>query len=348
MKMQIKAKGTKWKRALRTLAATIGCVVLTVLLSACSTSADSASDQELFEVDFVLDFTPNTNHTGIYVAEALGYYEDAGLAVRIVQPPEDGADALVASGNAQFGMTYQDTMANYLGSPDPLPVTAIAAVIQHNTSGIISTERSDVHSAADMEGKRYATWMQDVEQAMVRSIVETDGGDFDQVELIPTGMTDEVSGFKADLFDCVWGYEGWGYQNAILSDIPVTYFSFIDIDDTFDYYTPVIIANDGFIAEHPEQVAAFLEATERGYLHACENPDEAASILLEAVPELDPELVLASQRYLADQYVADAPRWGLIDADRWNAFYAWMNDQGLTEVAIPLDTGFTNDHLAGK
>ena len=94
----------------------------------------SAADNETEKITFVLDWTPNTNHTGLYVAESLGYFEDQGLEVEIVQPPEGGADALVASGRAQFGVSFQDSMAPGVAGDNALPTTAVAALIQHNTS----------------------------------------------------------------------------------------------------------------------------------------------------------------------------------------------------------------------
>ena len=76
-----------------------------------------------------------------------------------------------------------------------------------------------------------------------------------------------------------------------------------------------------------------------------ENPEEAAEILCAAAPELDQELVLASQKYLADQYQADAPYWGYMDAERWNGFYQWVNEKTILEDKVPLNTGFTNEYL---
>src|SRR5699024_11699515 len=108
----------------------------------------SAADNETEKITFVLDWTPNTNHTGLYVAESLGYFEDQGLEVEIVQPPEGGADALVASGRAQFGVSFQDSMAPGVAGDNALPTTAVAALIQHNTSGIISRKgRSEEHTS---------------------------------------------------------------------------------------------------------------------------------------------------------------------------------------------------------
>ena len=338
-----------WSRTLPLMLALIVALALSACASTTTSSGSAASDEgeALDPVTFVLDYTPNTNHTGIYVADSLGFYEEAGLEVSIVQPPEDGADALVASGRAQFGMSYQDVMANYLGSDDPLPVTAIAAVIQHNTSGIISNEDAGITRAAEMSGHSYATWDQAVEQAIVRTVVEEDGGDFSTVELIPAGLSDEVSGLRANQFDSSWCYEAWALQNAHIQDVPVNYFSFRDVDERFDFYTPVIITNDALLAEDPDLVARFLAATQKGYEYASQNPDDAATILVDAVPELDPDLVLQSQRYLADRYTDDAPYWGYIEPARWNAFYTWMNEEGLTSEPLPLDTAFTNEFLAG-
>lgn len=332
----------------RTLLKTAALAPAACALAACSGTAGgfgSGTPEDPEKLTFVLDYTPNTNHTGIYVAIKKGWYKDQGIELEVVQPPEDGADALVGSGRAQLGMGYQDVMANYLGSDDPLPVTAIAAVVQHNTSGIISRKGDGVTRPAGLQGKRYGTWDQDVEKAIVRSVVETDGGDWSQVELVPANSTDEVTGLKADQFDAIWCYEAWAGQNAAVQDYPVDYFAFRDIDPRFDYYTPVIIANDTFLAEQPDTVRRFLDATAKGYLYASEHSDEAADILVEAAPEVDPELAHASQAYLADRYVADAPRWGYIDPGRWASFYTWMNDQGLTPEKLDPEGGFTNDYL---
>ena len=87
------------------------------------------------KITFVLDWTPNTNHTGLYVAIANGYFDEAGIEVEVVQPPEDGAEVLVGSGRAQFGVSFQDYIAPALVGKSPLPITAVAALVQHNTSG---------------------------------------------------------------------------------------------------------------------------------------------------------------------------------------------------------------------
>lgn len=322
---------------------TAGCIALS--LAACGSGETSQGENEKEKITFVLDWTPNTNHTGLYVAQEKGYFEDEGLEVEIVQPPEDGADALVASGKAQFGISFQDTMAPGVVGEDALPTTAVAAVVQHNTSGIISRKGEGMDTPKGLEGKKYATWDAPIEKAMMENVVEADGGDFSKVELIPSTVTDEVSALESKSVDAIWIFYAWAGVATEVAGLETDYFAFKDINPAFDYYTPVIIGNNEFLEKEPETAKKFLSAVKKGYEDAIEDPDGAAEILCEAAPELDQELVKASQEYLKDQYIADADRWGYIDPDRWNLFYNWLNENGLTENEIPENTGFSNEYL---
>lgn len=319
-------------------------LTLTLGLAACGDSGETAESET---ITIVLDWTPNTNHTGIYVALANGYFADAGLNVEVVQPPEDGAVTLVASGKAQFGVSFQDSLAPAFVGDEILPVTAVAAVIQHNTSGIVSRAGEGMDTPKGLEGKKYATWDLDVEKATIRQVMEADGGDFDLVELIPSTVTDEVSALQSGSVDAIWIFYGWAGVACEVAGLDTDYFDFADIDPVFDYYTPVIIGNNSYLEENPETAKAFLSALSRGYTYAAEHPTEAADILMEAAPELaaNPELVYASQEYLAGEYIADAGSWGVFDADRWAAFYSWLNENDLLEEEIDPNYGFTNDYL---
>lgn len=315
-------------------------VAIIFCLSACGKTEQS-------KITIVLDWTPNTNHTGIYVAQAKGYFEEAGLNVEIVQPPEGGAEALVASGKAQFGVSFQDSLAPAFAGDSAVPVTAVAAVIQHNTSGIISRKGEGMHTPKGLEGKKYATWDMEVEKETIRDVMKADGGNFDLVELIPSTVTDEVSALKSGSVDAIWIFYGWAGVACQTAGLETDYFEFADIDPVFDYYTPVIIGNDAWLKENPETAKAFIEALSKGYTYAVENSKEAADILMEAAPELksNSELVYASQEYLASEYISDASKWGEFDPERWAAFYNWLNEKNLLEAKIDPNFGFTNDYL---
>lgn len=131
------------------------------MIAGCSNS-NSASDakkkdkQSLKKVSVVLDWTPNTNHTGLYVAKEKGYFKDEGLDVDIIMPGDAGADQLVASGKSEFGVSYQEsiTQARIQG----VPLVSIAAIIQHNTSGFASPAAKNIVSPKDFAGKTYGGW----------------------------------------------------------------------------------------------------------------------------------------------------------------------------------------------
>lgn len=329
----------------------IALCMATILAAACVACGnylkeDSKKDiKDLEKVTFVLDWTPNTNHTGLYVAMSKGYFEEVGIGVDIQQPPEDGAEVLVASGKAEFGVSFQDSMAAAISGDHPLPITAVAAVIQHNTSGIISRKGEGMETPKGMEGHSYATWNGPIELATLKHVVEADGGDYSKIKLIPNTVTDEVSALKSKQVDSIWIFYAWAGVKTELEELETDYFAFADIDPVFDYYTPVLIAGNKFLEEKPETAKAFLSAITKGYEFAIEHPEEAAEILCQEVPELDKELVVASQKYLAKQYQAEAKQWGHIDAMRWNNFYQWLNENDLVETEIPENTGFSNDYL---
>lgn len=322
-------------------------VILSIAISLCGCGQEKQNGDvsgNLEEITMVLDWTPNTNHTGLYVAQEKGYFKDAGLNVSIVQPPDNGATDLVASGGAQFGIDFQDTLAAAFSSDSPLPVTAVAAVLQHNTSGLISLKAKGIDSPKKLEGHSYATWDSPIEQKTMEYVVEKDGGDFGKVKLISTYVEDIVAALHADI-ESVWIYYGWDGIKCKQAGLDTNYLAFRDMDEIFDYYSPVIIGNNDYLSKHPDIAKAFLHAVQRGYEDAAKHPEEAAKILCKNVPELDEELVKDSQEYLSKQYIADADSFGVIDAARWNRFYNWLNENNLVANEIPENTGFTNEYL---
>ena len=327
----------------------LACLLTVSVLAACGTDGakdggESTTDEKT-KITFVLDWTPNTNHTGLYVAQEKGYFSDEGLEVEIIQPPEDGAEALVGAGKAQFGVSFQDSMLPAVEGSNKMPIKAVAALVQHNTSGIISLKGGGMDTPKGLEGKKYATWDLPIEKATLKQVVETDGGDFSKVVMIPSTVTDEVSALESKTVDAIWVFYGWAGVATEVAGLDTDFFAFMDIDPVFDYYTPVVIGNDDWMTENPEAARAFLSALKKGYEDAVAEPEEAAEILLKNAPELDRELVLASQAYLSKEYLSDAERWGYMDPERWNKFYNWINENGLFEVTIPENTGFTNEYL---
>jgi ABC-type nitrate/sulfonate/bicarbonate transport system substrate-binding protein len=320
-------------------------LAIVLLISALITSAcGSPEKEELIPVTFMLDWVPNTNHTGIFVAEANGYFEEAGLAVEIIQPGEVYPEAAVASGAADFGISHQEMLT--LSRADDVPVVSIAAVLQHNTSGFASAADLNVSSPADFEGLRYGAWGSPFETPTLEVLMKCAGGDFSQLEIANTGFADPLALIAEDQIDMAWIFYGWQGFQAQQQGIDLNVVMMEDYFDCIpDYYTPCVIASEDTIANKPEVVKAFMEALSHGYDFATENPSEAAELLLAAVPELDAELVKASQDWLSNYYLADAPRWGEQKESVWQDYADWMVEHGILSAPVSAADAFTNEFL---
>ncbi|MGI6129418.1 MAG: ABC transporter substrate-binding protein [bacterium] len=319
-------------------------VLASMVIAGCRPKAKPAPDSgaALEEITVMLDWTPNTNYTGMYVASARGYYEEEGLEVKLLPPAEGSVSQLTAAGKTDFGVSYQEevTYSRVAG----MPVKAIAAIIQHNTSGFASLADKGIKTPKDWEGKRYGGWGSPMEEAVLRAIMAKHNADFDQVRMVNIGSTDFFAAVKRDV-DFAWIFWGWDGIEAQLRGLELDFIKVADEDPDLDYYTPVLIANEETLSNRPELVKKFLKATSRGYEDAISEPEKAAEIFLQAVPDLSRELVLASQEYLSKEYQADAPRWGEMKESVWKSYADFMFDNGLIEKNIDPKAAFTNEFL---
>ena len=322
----------------------IGLAVLAMGLVAAA-CGDDDDGGELRSITMMLEWTPNTNHAGIYIASAKGWYEDAGLDVEIIEPGAGGVEQVVGAGRAHFGISVQENVIP--ARAQDVPIVSVAAIIEHNTSSLIALGDEGITRPRDLEGKTYGGFGGALETALVSTLVECDGGDPDGVTFAEVGNVDYLVGMEQNHYDFVWIFDGWDgvrYTQVLSEDI--TFIPFIDYADCIpDWYTPVIITSEALIADDPESVKAFVEATARGYRFAIENPAEAAEILLDAAPELDAELVRLSAEFLAGRYADDPAAWGRQDLGIWTRFESFLREAGLTTEEIDVSEAFTNEFL---
>lgn len=296
------------------------------------------------EVTVMLDWVPNTNHSGLFLARDRGWFSEAGLDVKIVQPGEVLAQAAVASGAAQFGIDFQEqhTMALARG----LPLVSLAAVVQHNTSGFAGLAGSGARSPADWEGLRYGSFGTPFEEPTLRVLMGCHEADFARLDVVNIGLADPLALLAERRIDLAWVFRGWQGVQAELQGVDLELLMLSDeLDCVPDYYTPILMTSRDMVDRQPETVRAFVGAVARGYALAEEDPAAAASALLAAAPELDPELVRRSQEWLSPRYRDDAPRWGQQSRQVWADYAAWMLDNGILEQAIDVDVAFTNEFL---
>ncbi|NPV09553.1 MAG: ABC transporter substrate-binding protein [Anaerolineae bacterium] len=294
------------------------------------------------QVVLMLDWVPNTNHTGIYVALDKGWYREQGIELEIIQPAEAGVEQVVGAGQAQFGISFAEWLT--AARVEGIPIVSLAAIIQHNTSGFASPAEKGLERPRDLEGHRYGGGGLEIERAMLRALMECDGADVDRVEFVDVGYADFFVVTQREV-DFTWIYYAWTGIEAEIRQVPINVIWLRDyVECVPDYYTPIIITSEALIAEEPDLVRRFMAATARGYQYAIEDPEGAAEILL-AHAEADEELVRRSQEWLSPRYAEDAPRWGEQDLAVWQRFTDWMYENGLIAQPIEAEAAFTNDFL---
>ena len=306
-------------------------------------AATAGTDGEPRRVTVMLDWTPNTNHAGMYLAVQNGWYEDAGMDVRIIQPGEQGGLPALASGDADFAVTVQEalTPARAQGAP----VVSVAAIIASNTSSLVALADEGIDRPADLEGHRYGGFGGELETELVRSLVGCDGGDPDAVEFVEVGNVDYRAGLERDFYDFVWIFDGWDGIRLEQAGLDTTSIRFADHFDCIpDWYTPLLATSQRLMDDDPQLVRDFMAVTARGYGQAIEAPDEAADALLASAPELDEDLVRESARYLAREYAPDGP-WGVQDAAVWDGFTAFLQEAGIVPDDLDVDAAWTNEFL---
>jgi ABC-type nitrate/sulfonate/bicarbonate transport system substrate-binding protein len=337
---------TKWTRW------GLGAAALAALASAlfaagCGDDDDDGGGGELTDVSVMLDWTPNTNHSGIFIARDKGYYEEAGLKVNIIEPASTGVEQAVAAGAAQFGISVQESVIP--ARAQGIPVVSIAAIIEHNTSSLMVLAEKGVTSPGDLSGMSYGGFGGALEEPLIKQLVECEGGDPDSIKFVNVGNVDYLVGMEQGNFDFVWIFDGWdGIRAQELTDTEVTLLHFIDYVDCIpDWYTPLIITSEKMADEDSETVEKFMEATARGYREAMEDPAAAVEALMSAAPESDRELVTLSAEYLASRYAEDPDAWGRQDEGVWTRFEEFLRDAGITDEEIDVSEAFTNDFLPG-
>jgi len=323
-------------RSRSVLVAFSGCLLLLAFGAA-------AASGNVEEIRIALDWTPNTNHSGIFVAMALGFFADEGLALEVLEPSETASIPLVASGRSQFGVSMQEYVT--MARAQDVSIVSIATLFQHNTSGFAAPSDRGITGPLDFENLRYAGWGSDLESVMIRTVMEAVGADFDTVTMINMGMLDFTTAVRRDLADFYWVFYGWQGIHADLQGIAFDFFPLPELAEVLDYYTPVIVTRERMIEDRPDVVRRFLRALSRGYVYAALHPDEAAGILLAHAPELDAELVYASQAWIAGRTLADIDQWGRQEEVVWTRFARWALDNGLIERAIDPLAAFTNGFL---
>jgi putative hydroxymethylpyrimidine transport system substrate-binding protein len=329
---------------LRIPAIALAVLALTIALAACGEkSEDVSGDRQGFSL--TLDFYPNPDHAGIYMAQKLGYFEEAGLDVSIDAPSDPAAPVKqVAAGRTDLAISYEPEVA--LAREQGLDVVAVGALVNRPLTSLIWLKQSGIKGVGDLKGKTIATAGIPYQDAFLKTILA-------RVNLSPEGVKAVNVGFG--LLPALIGGSAQamlgGYSNVEGVDLrergkaPVV--TPVDQLGVPTYDELVFVANHGKLEEDPEKFRLFLAALQRGTQAAVENPGAATKAITEANPDLEPKLAAAEVEAtlpLLGAGSADQP-YGYMDPKEWETFAGWMRDNDLIESLPQTSELLDNSYL---
>lgn len=291
--------------------ALLGSAAMVFSVSACGQSNDTSAQTDsdgLTKVTFMLSWAPDTNHIGVYVAKNKGYFKSVGLDVDIVAVAQAGAEQAVNNGVADFALSNLTNVSMYAVKGAKIKQVM---QVQQKPSAIWCSlaSNTEITSPKDFDGKTFATFGSNESDAVIRRMIQTDGGKgtFDKVT-VGTSTFQTLSSKKADFGGF---YATWEGVQADMYGPKLNCFTEPDYGVPGNADTIGVITSDKTISSNPDLVKKFVEATKKGYEYAYSNPDNAAEILVKEAPDanLKPAFVKKSMKTIVDgQYWGIRPR----------------------------------------
>lgn len=299
-------------------------------------------------LNIALDWTPNTNHTGFFVAQELGYYTASGVELHIISPAADEYATTPAKklelGEVDFAVAPFESVISLNTKPARVPAVAIAALLQQDISSIATLAASNIARPKDLDGRTYASYRARYEDAIVRQLIVNDGGTGDFTVTYPDklGIWNTLLTGAAD---ATWIFDNWEGVEAETQGLALRTFALADYGIPYGY-SPVVMATAEGIAARRAEYTAFLQATKKGFQFAIQNQREATDILRRHVPERDARLIdLGKSQAAAAAFYGNASEWGTMAASRVEAFLDWLIAHGLETEAVKNVPLFTNSLL---
>jgi len=332
---------------LPTLVLAVAAMALALSLAACGEKSEDVTGEKQ-PLSLTLDFYPNPDHAGIYTAQKLGYFEEAGLDVGIHAPAEAAAPIkLLAAGKTDLAISYEPEVM--LAREQGLDVVAVGALVDRPLTSMIWLKKSKIGGIADLRGKTIATAGIPYQDAYLKTILARANLAPSDVKPVNVGfglLPALVSGRAQAMLGGFLNVEGVDLR--LRGKQPVV--TPVDKLGVPTYDELVLVARGKQLEEDPEPIRLFIAALERGTAAAVKQPNVALKAVLEANPDLEPKLTRAelSATLPLLEHPGDKRPYGFMDPAEWKAFIGWMRDHGLISALPPPSEVLTDAYLPGR
>lgn len=295
-----------------------------------------------------IDWTPNTNHIGFFIAKELGFYSQVGIELEILNPKEDNyaitPGKKLELDKADFAIAPFETVISLNNKKNKVNAVAIYSILQEDLSSIASLKSANITSPKQLDGKIYASYKARYEDHIVKEMIKNDGGKGDIKIVYPEklGIWNTLLKAKAD---ATWIFDNWEGIEATTKNIELNQFSMKKHNVPY-CYSPVILTKKEHLDKYNVIFSAFAKATKEGFLYVKNNITASKKILERFVTDYDAlHIDLEKSLLMSAPYFGDTSTCGIMKKERVLTFLKWLVTNELESEKILHQHLFTNELL---
>lgn len=322
-------------------------ILLTFIIVAAGCNGKAQPKEEngkkLDNISIMLDWYPNAVHSAFYVAQEKGYFKEEGLNVKIEMPADTNDPLkLAATGKVDLAISYQNQ--TILSKSEGIPIISVAALVRHSLDELMMKKSSGIHSPKDLEGKNVGYSSSELSEAIIKTMVEADGGDFSKVKMTDVGW-DLIPSVATDRVDAIIG----GYINhefVLLNKEGYDMKSIQNSDyDVPDNYELVLVTGQKTFHQKRDAIKRFWKAVAKGQEEVKKNPKESLQILLDHENDsfpLDKDVETKSLEILLPRMEDDGLPFGYQEKESWEKTENWLFKKGVIKNHVNINDVMDN------
>ena len=302
----------------------------------------------MIKLKLALDWTPNVNHIGFFIANELGFYKEQGIDLEILNPKDDNYSMTPGKklelDFADFAIAPFETVISLNNKVNQVQAMAIYAIMQKDLSSIVTLKSSNITSPKLLDGKTYASYKARYEDHIVKEMIKNDEGKGDLNIIYPEklGIWNTLLTGNAD---ATWIFDNWEGIEASGKNIELNNFTLGEFDIPYGY-SPVVLTKMENLIKQKGLYSKFIKATKKGFLYPKNNLIESTEILSRYVTEYDLNNIdLEKALLFSIPNFGDFSSAGFMNQDRVSGFIQWLVDKGLENETILNQSLFTNELL---
>ena len=281
-----------------------------------------------------LDWTPNINHIGFYVAKEKGFYDELNIDLKIISPEKDNYKYSPAKkielNLADFALCPTESIISFRTKKKPFNLYALATIFQNDISAIAVVKGNNINSPKDLDGKSYASYGARYEDLIIKQLIKNDGGKGNIKIYYPErlGVWNTVANNK---YDSTWVFLNWeGIEKPNLK-----YFKLSDFNIPYSY-SPLIVTSFKMIEEKKDYIEMFLKATKKGFMYSVNNVQESSDILYKHLIENEKKINLKNALKFSREYFGTQKSFGKIDEKVFSKFFHWLNLNEIEKIDFDI------------